>query len=167
MLQRCISSLPVAVCILLTSCGSSRPSDQQARIVFDKSFQGLSNLGAKVIDFRKVNAEALEMAGQKFYKYHYLGIARLPAGLAWEAPGLVSRGGIVKDPGKNQAVSFGGGQTKSLREGTIALRHGTITFRMTENGWVSPDLPDTADDGQCGTLSVEDCIKQLGWDKVN
>ena len=166
-MQRCGVLSPVAVCVLLTACGSSRPSEQQARAVFDKSFQGLANLGVKLVDFRKVNAESLEVAGQKIYTYYYLGIAKVPAGLAWEAPGLMSRGGIVKDPGKGQAISFGGGKTQSIAEGTIVMRRGKITFRMTENGWVSADLPDTADDAQCGNLKADDCIKQIGWDKLN
>jgi len=167
-MQRCLVSLIVAACALVISCGSSRPSERQARVVFNNSFQGLAKVGVKAIDFRKINAESLDVAGQKIYIYHYLAIEKLPAGLAWEAPGLASRGGIVMDPGKGRPVNdFFGGKTQGLAEGTIALRRGKITFRMTENGWVSADLPDTADDAQCGNLKADECIKQLGWDKLN
>jgi hypothetical protein len=147
--------------------GSDRPSEQQARVVFAKSFQGLANLGVKLMEFRKVNAESLEVAGQKVYVWHFLAIEKLPTGLAWAAPGLVDRGGIVKDPGKGQPIIFGGGNTQSVPEGTIALRRGKITFRMTENGWVSADLPDTADDALCGKVQLDECIKQVGYDKLN
>jgi hypothetical protein len=48
-----------------------------------------------------------------------------------------------------------------------AVLRGTITFRFTEKGWVSPKVPDQFDQNYCTDLKPEACYKKLGWDKLN
>lgn len=154
--------IPILVVLSLAACGASIPSDEQARQVVDESFADLKALGATVIDFRKLNGESLERGGQKLYVYHFLAAAELPGGVAWMKAGL--GGGFIKDPGKYSVYLH----AESLPAGTIAVRRGRITFRLTEKGWLSADLPVTAaaDNGYCTKLTKpEACYKELKWDK--
>lgn len=153
----------VLAALLLAACGVSVPSDDQARQVVEKSFADLKALGAKVTDVRKLNGESLEQAGQKLYVYHFLAAAELPGGVAWVKGGLMAfgGGGFIKDPGRSNVWM----QTVSLPAGTTAVRRGKITFRQTEKGWLSADLPDTADSGYCTQLKPDACYRELKWDK--
>jgi len=142
---------------------ASAPSDDQARHVAETSLASLKDLGAKIIDFRKLNGESLEREGQKIYIYHYLAAAELPAGVAWVSGGLLSMGrrGFIRDPGQSTVYI----ETVSLPQGTTAIQQGQITFRLTKRGWLSPDLPDVAEMGYCTQLKPEACYKDRGFDK--
>lgn len=59
-------------------CGADTPLAWQAREVFDTAYETVTNLGAKVVDFKKQNAEMKESSGDE---YHFLVAADLPAGL--------------------------------------------------------------------------------------
>jgi len=73
----------LSISVFVAGCGASRPSDNQARKVVETRFQLLTQSGARIIDFRKLNAESKELEGQKIYIYHFLAAAELPAGIAW------------------------------------------------------------------------------------
>ena len=155
--------------VFVVACGSSRPSDSQARKVVETHFRTLTQLGAKITDFRKLNGESKELEGQKIYTYRFLAAAELPAGIAWlnttgSMVAYANRGGFVRDIGQKGSMWIG--QFTPLPKGTTAISRGTITFRMTEKGWLSSDLPDTVDDGYCTDKGPADCYEKLGWNKL-
>ena len=61
----------LSVSVFVAGCGASKPSDGQARKVVEARLQFLTQLGAKVTDFRKLNAESKELEGQRVYIYHF------------------------------------------------------------------------------------------------
>jgi hypothetical protein len=165
--RKAILLVSLAVSAFVASCGASKPSDNQARKVVEAHFQFLSQLGAKTTDCRKLNAESKELEGQKIYIYHFLAAAELPAGIAWHDTSgsmvaLTVRGGFVKDT--HQKGSMWIGKFTSLPKGTTAVSRGTITFRETENGWLTSSL--SADDGYCTDKGPKDCYASLGWNKL-
>jgi len=116
----------------------------------------------KLIDFRKVNAEAKEIQGQKVYVYDFISAWELPDGLAWRDSG--GEPGFWKDFGPGDRNNFLG-HFVPLPKGTTAVRRGTITFRYTENGWVSGKVPDNWTDNYCTDLKPDACYTKVGWDK--
>lgn len=151
--------------IVLASCGSSTPSDSQARKVVEASYQDLTQLGAKIIDFRKLNAESKEVFGQKVYEYTFLAAVEFPSGCAWKRnPSMPSFIEVVRDTGKKSDEIY---KYTSIPKGTVGVRRGIITFRYTEQGWVSADLPGKFDDGYCTSEQPEACYRELKYDKLN
>jgi hypothetical protein len=148
----------------LTGCkSSSEPSSDQARKVVETSYQDLTPVGAKIIDFRKQNGEAKVVEAQKTYVYHFLVAFELPAGIGWRKDLLGLPGGFAKVP---LPGSDAGVQIYRIPAGATAVGQGTITFRETEQGWTG-NL-DTRDDGYCPPKTPpEVCYKKLGWDKLN
>jgi len=171
--QHLTNAATVLVCLSISAfvggCGASRPSDSQARRVVEAHFQYLTQLGARITDFRKLNAESKVLEGQKIYIYSFLAAAELPAGIAWHDTSgsmiaMTVRGGFVKDT--HQKGSMWVGRFATLPKGTTAVARGTITFRATEKGWLSSGLPDTVDDGYCKDKRPTDCYTKLGWNKL-
>jgi len=157
----------LSISVFVAGCGASRPSDNQARKVVETHFQLLTQSGAKMIDFRKLNAESKELEGQRIYIYHFLAGAELPAGIAWHDTSgsmvaLTVRGGFVQDT--HQKGSMWIGKFTSLPKGTTAVSRGTITFRETEKGWISSTL--SVDDGYCTDKGPTDCYARLGWNRL-
>lgn len=170
-IMRAAGRLPLLfLCVVFTmGCGSSKPSDGQARKVVESRLQPLTQMGAKITDFRKLNAESRELEGQKVYLYHYLAAADLPAGVAWQSTAgsmiaLASGGGFVKDSGQKGSIWVG--HFTSLPKGTTAVSKGTITFRLTEKGWLSANVPDNAAVAYCTDKGPADCYHKLGWDTL-
>lgn len=154
-----LGMLPLFLCLFFSvACNSSAPSDSQAGKVVENSYQDLTQLGARVIDCRKLNAESKLIEGQKIYEYQFLAAAEIPAGVAWKNGGM---GGFIEDPGAKAAKLGIQSYFTSLPKGTTAVRRGTITFRYTDGGWVSADLPDTSSDGYCPDLKPKDCYERL------
>jgi hypothetical protein len=153
--------------VALSGCkSSSEPSSDQAQKIVEASYRDLTPVGIKIIDFRKQNGEAKVVEGQKTYIYHFLVAFELPAGIVWNdyrsLHGLTA--GFVKNPGPALGESDG---IHSLKAGGTGVGMGTITFRVTEQGWTA-DSPFTMDDGYCQPqTSPKDCYKKLGWDKLN
>jgi hypothetical protein len=172
-MPRYTSSLMWTAIAICAACNSSSvPSDRQAREVIDHSFKFLTNNGAKIVDFKKINGEQREVSGQKVYVFHYVAAAELPDGFAWQDQGLMPDGGFgsgfIKDPAKGPSSLWGRGKIKPMPKGAFAIRRGNITFRLTDKGWVSADLPDTAQDAWCTEeRSPSVCYEQLGWNKIN
>jgi hypothetical protein len=161
--------LSLSALVFVAGCGASRPSDSQARKVVEAHFQYLVQLGAKITDFRKLNAESKVREGQRIYIYTFLAAAELPAGIAWQDTSgsmiaMTNRGGFVKDA--HQRGSIWVGKFTSLPKGTTAVKRGTITFRETEKGWLSAGMPDSVDDGYCTDKGPTDCYAKLGWNKL-
>ncbi len=124
--------------------------------------------GAKPIYFTKLNAVRKEIEGQPIYEYSFLAAYEMPSGYAWQKGGLGGGEGFIKDPG----VSTGpwGIHYYSIAKGSTAVQRGKITFRLTEKGWMSSDLPDHSDVGYCNgkdDIVPEVCLKNLGWDNPN
>jgi len=164
---KAILLVSLSVSAFFASCSASRPSSGEARRVVDAHFQLLTQLGAKMTDFRKLNAESKELEGQRIYIYHFLAAAELPAGIAWQDTSgsmiaVTVRGGFVKD--LHQKGSVWVGKFTSLPKGTTAVSRGTITFRETEKGWLSSAL--SADDGYCTDKGPTDCYTSLGWNRL-
>jgi hypothetical protein len=121
----------------------------------------MRSVGGKMTDFRKKNGESLELMGQKVYKYEFLAAAELPAGAAWQPDGLGGYKFVKDDPDhRNNPL----GKMVPLPEGTTAVRSGMITFRYTDNGWVStfPGKPDEASNSYCTSLKPTACYEKLG-----
>jgi hypothetical protein len=147
-----------------TGCGSSSgPSDGQARKVVETSYQDLIKLGAKIIDFRKLNGEAKVIEGQKTYVYHFLVAFELPAGIWWRHELNGVPGGFeYKKRSPDDSIGW---EINPIRAGATGVGRGTITFRETERGWTD-DLE--KDDGYCPPkTSPQVCYNKLGYDKLN
>jgi hypothetical protein len=155
--QSVIVLLSLSSLAFVSGCGSSRPSDSQARKVAEHRCEGLVKQGAKFIDFRKQNGESKGQNGQQVYEYHFLASVELPAGYAWEG------GELVRDvgPGVPHLAGY-----ILLPKGAIFVSKGTITFRLTEKGWLSSDLVDRVTDSYCTDSKPEDCYEKLGWNKL-
>jgi hypothetical protein len=156
--------LALACLVGLSGC-KSEPSKDQARKIVEASYNDLTPVGVKVIDFRKQNGEAKVVDGQKTYVYHFFVALELPVGIGWRPAISVWPGGFANVP----PPSYPGDVSviKPLPAGGTAIGMGTITFRETEKGWTATSL-DERDDGYCrGKISADACSKQLGWDKPN
>lgn len=150
--------------LLLCACGASKPSDKQAREIAEHAFADVQRLGAgPLTDFRKANGEALEVSGQKIYRYHFLAATTLPEGIAWVKGGILGLGQykFIRDDGRGLYV-----QKELLPAGTTAVRRGVIEFRQTEQGWVSESGPQHVDTGYCIDQKPDACYQQLGYDKL-
>ncbi len=152
------------ICLFMaTSCGPSVPSESQARQIAEGPSGQLTQLGAKMIDFRKLNGVSQEVLGQKIYEYDFLAAFELPAGLAWVKQTALGGGGFVKDPGPGWEWGV-----QSIPRGSIAVEKGKISFRLTEKGWVSDDHPDDLRSGYCtGATSPQACYASTGFNTVN
>ena len=152
-----------------TSCGPTIPSDFQARKVLEDSSAFFTQAGAQIIDFRKMNAVSREVNGQKFYEYDFLVAFKLPDGFAWKSAGWTGGGsGIVKYPGYDNDM-FGTKYAK-LPKGNIAAERGKITFSLTEKGWISNDIPNIVQIGNCSppdNISPETCYAALKYNNLN
>lgn len=116
-----------------------------------------------MIDFRKFNGEMKEVDGQKVYVYQFLAAAESPVGIAFRTSKYGGDVGLTKDPGPSNRNGWLGEFTP-LRQGTTGVRRGTITFRSTDNGWVSQyKVPDAWEDKYCADLKAEACYKSPGW----
>jgi hypothetical protein len=166
-MNRKIISAIACLCLLLTSCGSSSPSDSDAREVFDKGWAPMAMMGFKLVDFKKLNGEMREFQGGKSYIFTFLATAEAPEGVFWAAPTMGDSGRFVRDP--RTAPSFGIlGPTQRVAKGAIAVRRGIITFNLTERGWVSElGVPDHTQDGYCKNGSAADCAKTMGMDRLS
>ena len=154
--------LIVSLFLVSTAC-QSKPSDTQAREVLAEKYKFLTDLGAKVVDFQKLNGE-VKTLGETTYVYTFLCAVELPSGIAWERhPLLPSGGGFVKDPGVKRIGPFN--TYTPLPKGTVGVRKGTINFRSTERGWIAGDVDWV--EGYCTDLKAQDCYKKLGLNKIN
>jgi hypothetical protein len=148
--------------LLLVTCAlvacSSRPSDGEARKIVEGSWGSMSSVGGKMTDFRKKNGELMEINGQKVYQYEFLAAAELPAGTAWQQDFMGGYKFVKYDPASQR------GSMTPLPKGTTAVRSGVITFRQTDNGWVSayPGKPDDATNSYCTDLKPDACYEKLG-----
>src|ERR1017187_5751818 len=150
--------LALAGLVAPTGCGSSSgPSSGEARKVVETSYKDFIQVGAKIIDFRKLNGEAKVVEGQKTYVYHFLVAFELPTGIGWkhglQGSILGPPGGFVKDPGPAARAAMRKSpevfvEIDPIPAGATGVGKGTITFRETERGWTD-DLPDTKDNGYC------------------
>jgi hypothetical protein len=128
--------LSLSALAFVNGCGASRPPDSQARKVVEVNFQHLTQLGAKITDFRKLNAESGEQEGQKIYIYHFLAAAELPAGIAWHSTSgsvvaFANRGGFVKDTPERQHV---GGPVHISSEGHYGREAGNDHISFNRKG---------------------------------
>jgi hypothetical protein len=73
-------------------------------------------------------------------------------------------GGFGKDTSQKGSVWVG--HFTPLPKGTTAVSKGTITFRLTEKGWLAAKVPDTAAVGYCTDKGPTDCYGQLGWNTL-
>lgn len=162
-----VSLLPIG---FMTACYSSRPSDSQARKVAETHLYPLTQMGAKVGDFRRLSAESGERDGQKFYLYRYLAAAKLPAGIAWQSASgsraaFAQGERFVKDTGQIGSVRVG--HFTPLPKGTTAVIKGTIVFRLARKGWLLANVvPDTTRVRYCTDEGPADCYRKLGWDTL-
>jgi hypothetical protein len=179
-----IALAPLLICTAFSAagCGPGVPSDKQARQVVDGSFKSITNDVVKVVDFRKTNGEMKIKDGQKTYEYHFLAAAELPAGFAWvldDCKGYNPSSGywvdvtpcyIKSPPGNPRGFHTPSGlilDISALPEGTTAVESGTIAFRYTENGWVTPGVRGSSTFNHCANLKPNECYEKLGWDKLN
>jgi hypothetical protein len=161
------SPVVLGLSVFLWSCGASIPSNEQARKMVDATYANFKDPSVKIIDFTKQNGEMKEIEGQKVYTYHFLAAVEVPEGMAFRTAGLGGQLGLSKDPGPKDRNGWLG-QFTPLPKGSIATRRGVITFRSTEKGWISANVPDDWQDGYCTELTSADaCYKKLGWDKLN
>lgn len=147
-------------------CGTSDPSEKQARTVFTHSLQPLINDGGEMIDFSKTNGELKVIDGQKCFLYHYHAAIRLPSGLAWHSTNgsmssMMDSGGFEKYSG--QSNNYWTGTYSLLPAGTTAAFIGVIIFRPTEEGWISGGILHDAQQGYCANQTPSGCYKQFGW----
>jgi len=133
--------------------------------VVEASYQNLTQLGPKIIDFRKLNAELKEIDGQRVYEYTFVAAIEFPSGCcAWKRiPGSIDVE-VVRDTGKKFDVV---NTFESIPKGTIGVRKGLIRFRYTERGWLSAELPAYFADGYCPPLKPEACYQLREFNKLN
>jgi hypothetical protein len=148
-----IATFAFLALLVASGCTQRKPSDSQAREILVRSSGFFTMVGAKMVDFRKLNGVPMERH-VKMYEYDFLAAFELPAGIAWA--------------GRGAGFALNSTQGHGLPKGTLAVKRGLITFQLSDNGWVGPLHVDAAEYAYCAPPSEPtDCYAKLGWDKPN
>jgi hypothetical protein len=151
LMKSIIAAFAFLALIAASGCSQATPSDSQAREILMRSSGFFTMVGAKMVDFRKLNGVPMERR-VKMYEYDFLSAFELPPGIAWV----------------NRASGFvlNSTQGHGLPKGTLAIKRGLITFQLSEKGWIGPVHVDAAEYSYCTPPSEpSDCYAKLGWDK--
>jgi hypothetical protein len=117
----------VCIALILLGCGVSNPTESEARAILEKSYESSIKDGTvKIISFKKVDGQAREGGGVKFYLFSYEAELEYPKGryLECENPANV----WVKS-----SCMINGYEFKSV--GAKEKVTGQINFERTEKGW--------------------------------
>jgi len=105
----------IIVLLLMVGCGSSVPSEMNARTVLENQMKSdIQDGTVRIFSFKKVNGQLLDIDGIKVYNLEYEMKIEFPKGI----------------------YAFG----RQIRgKGEIAVKKGEIEFEETEKGWRGPD----------------------------
>lgn len=114
----------IILVIFIVNCGSSTPSESEARAIFEKQYENdIKNGIVKITKFKKVNGQSGEMMGVKFYSLKYEAEIEYPKG---EHPECENPVGF--QPSCGFYYHF-----KKIGEKDEV--NGQFNFEKTENGW--------------------------------
>ena len=177
-LSMTISALCVA-CLTIFGCGDDVPSEREASASVWLAANEMAKLlqpatgntpmlllGNGIELLEKVNAETLEIQGQKHYVYHYRAASVMPAGWWWSKSFAKS---FIPDsaancPGCRPLPS----DAVRIEEKSLFIAQGSITFKKTERGWVVTEPAKIKSYGYCeaGKFGGPKTCLALNWGRL-